>query len=245
MASSVQKAVPRSGDGADVRQGVWTQKQVARFKPLLFLVCLLPLLRWFWLGFTGGLGANPPEFLIRSSGIWALVALMLVLSVTPLRRLMGQPALVTVRRMLGLYAFFYSLLHTLGWALWEANLSLSFMVEDIIGRTFITLGALAFVPMTLLAITSTRGWIRRLGRRWQRLHQSVYAIGILSVWHFWLMRTGKNDLAEPWVYAALLAALLLFRVVWYFRVARPSVSPASGHPGSRRTGPACSASGRR
>lgn len=245
MASPAHSSAARGPDGVDVRHGIWTQKQVARFKPLLFVVCLIPLLRWFWLGFSGGLGANPPEFLIRSSGIWALVALMLVLSVTPLRRLLGQPALVTVRRMLGLYAFFYSLLHTLGWALWEANLSLSFMVSDVIERTFITLGVLAFVLMTLLAITSTRGWIRRLGRRWQRLHQSVYAIGILSVWHFWLMRTGKNDLAEPWVYAALLAALLLFRVVWYFRAARPSVSPTSVHPGSRRTGPACSASGKR
>lgn len=245
MVSPAHSSAVRGPDGVDVRHGIWTQKQVARFKPLLFVVCLIPLLRWFWLGFSGGLGANPPEFLIRSSGIWALVALMLVLAVTPLRRLLGQPALVTVRRMLGLYAFFYSLLHTLGWALWEANLSLSFMVSDVIERTFITLGVLAFVPMTLLAITSTRGWIRRLGRRWQRLHQSVYAIGILSVWHFWLMRSGKNDLAEPWVYAALLAALLLFRVVWYFRAARPSVSQPSAHPGSRRTGQACSASGKR
>lgn len=214
MSDSVRVARPVPG------LNLWTQQQVRRFKPLLFLICLYPLARWLWLGYSGNLGANPAEFLIRSSGIWALVALLLTLGVTPLRRLIGQPALVSVRRMLGLFAFFYTALHVLGWAIWECNLSLSFMVNDIIQRTFILLGTLAFIPMIALAVTSTHGWIRRLKRNWQRLHQSVYAIGILSVWHFWLLRTGKNDVLEPYLYAAVLFLLLAVRVVYRIK-ARP------------------------
>jgi sulfoxide reductase heme-binding subunit YedZ len=211
MTNSVNAARPVPG------LNLWSQQQVRRYKPLVFLVCLYPLIRWLWLGYTDGLGANPAEFLIRSSGIWALVVLLLTLTVTPFRRLVGQPALVSLRRILGLFAFFYSALHVLGWALWECNFSLSFMIGDIIQRTFILLGTLAFVPMIALAVTSTNGWIRRLKRNWQRLHQLVYPIGILSVWHFWLMRTGKNDLAEPYVYGAVLLALLAARVVYRFR----------------------------
>jgi sulfoxide reductase heme-binding subunit YedZ len=206
--------------GRDPRLGLWTQHDVRRYKPGLFLACLFPLVRWVWLGFEGMLGANPAEFLIRSTGIWALVALMLTLAVTPVRRVLGQPALVGVRRMLGLFAYFYTFLHVLGWALWECNFSLAFMLGDIIQRTFILVGFLAFVPMTALAITSTRGWIRRLKRNWQRLHQSVYVVGILSVWHFWLMRAGKNDFTEPYTYAAVLLLLLGARVVHRFK-ARP------------------------
>ncbi|MGE4370085.1 MAG: sulfite oxidase heme-binding subunit YedZ [Burkholderiaceae bacterium] len=223
---------------------VWTQRDISRFKPLLFLLCLYPLGRWIWLGYTGGLGVNPPEFLIRSTGIWALVVLLLTLAVTPVRRLVHQPALVTLRRMLGLFAFFYTVLHVAGWAWWEANGSLSMMLNDILDRTFILLGALAVVPMTLLAITSTRGWIRRLGRNWQRLHQTVYAVAVLSVWHFWLLRTGKNDVLEPYIYGLVLAVLLLFRLVWRF-TAVPSGSPVSGHRPGRRGAPDGSASGKR
>lgn len=195
----------------------WTAAQVGRIKPLVFIVCMIPLLRWFWLGFYGGLGANPPEFLIRSSGIWALVALGLTLAVTPLRRLIDQPALVRLRRMLGLFAFFYTALHLAGWAWWERGWSLASMWDDIVQRTFILVGMLAFVPMLALALTSTRGWIRRLGRRWQTLHRSVYAIAALSVWHFWLVRAGKNDFFEPYMYGAGLAVLLLLRLFFYWR----------------------------
>ncbi len=190
----------------------WQARQVARFKPLLFLLALYPVYRWFWLAATGGLTANPPEFLIRSTGIWALVALGLTLAVTPLRRLIGQPALVRLRRMLGLFAFFYTVLHVLGWAFWERGWSLASMWQDIGQRTFILVGTVAFIPMLALALTSTQGWIRRLGRHWQRLHRSVYAIAALSVWHFWLVRAGKNDFAEPYAYGAILAVLLALRV---------------------------------
>jgi len=198
----------------------WTAGQVARFKPAIFLLGLYPLARWIWLGFTDGLTANPPEFLIRSSGIWALVALGLTLAVTPLRRILRQPALVRVRRMLGLFAFFYTVLHLLGWAFWERGWSLTSMWQDIVQRTFILVGMLAFVPMVALAVTSTQGSIRRMGHYWRDLHRSVYAIAALSVWHFWLVRAGKNDFFEPYVYGVVLAVLLLIRVAFYVRSRR-------------------------
>lgn len=212
--------------------GAWTAKQVGRTKPLVFLLCLYPLARWFWLGYTGGLGANPPEFLIRSSGIWALAALLLTLSITPLRRALRQPALLRLRRMLGLFAFFYTCLHLLGWAFWERGWSLASMWEDIVQRTFIAVGMLAFVPMLALALTSTHGWIRRLGRRWQSLHRSIYAIAVLSVWHFWLVRAGKNDFNEPYLYGAALAVLLLARVAALFLGRRGGARRS----GARRSG---------
>jgi sulfoxide reductase heme-binding subunit YedZ len=190
----------------------WSAKQVSRFKPVLFLLALYPIYRWAWLAYIDGLTANPPEFLIRSTGIWALVALGLTLAVTPLRRLIRQPALVRVRRMLGLFSFFYTVLHVLGWAFWERGWSLASMWQDVLQRTFILVGMVAFVFMLALAMTSTRGWIHRLGHDWQRLHRSVYAIAVLSVWHFWLVRAGKNDFAEPYTYGAVLAVLLLLRV---------------------------------
>lgn len=205
----------------------WSSKQIARFKPFLFLLALYPVYRWVWLAYTDGLSANPPEFLIRSTGIWGLVALGLTLAVTPLRRLLGQPALVRVRRMLGLFAFFYTVLHVLGWAFWERGWSLASMWEDIVQRTFILVGTIAFVLMLALAITSTRGWIRRMGHYWQRLHRSVYAIAALSVWHFWLVRAGKNDFAEPYAYGVLLAVLLLLRVMFFFGV-RPRAGSDPG-----------------
>ncbi|MGB6105950.1 MAG: protein-methionine-sulfoxide reductase heme-binding subunit MsrQ [Pusillimonas sp.] len=200
--------------GGQLRR-TWKAREVARIKPLVFLLALYPLARWLWLGMNDGLSANPPEFLIRSSGIWALVALGLTLCVTPLRRLIRQPALLRLRRMLGLFAFFYTCLHMLGWAFWERGWSLASMWNDVIQRTFILVGVIAVVPMAALALTSTQGWIHRLGRNWQRLHRSVYPIAILSVWHFWLVRAGKNDFAEPYLYGVLLAVLLLIRFAYF------------------------------
>ncbi|RTZ42487.1 sulfoxide reductase heme-binding subunit YedZ [Candidimonas sp. SYP-B2681] len=193
----------------------WTSKNVAQIKPLVFILALYPVFRWVWLGFTDGLSANPAEFLIRSSGIWALVALLLTLTITPLRRIFQQPALVRLRRMLGLFAFFYTCLHLLGWAFWERDWSLASMWDDIVQRTFILIGMIAFVPMVALACTSTRGWMHRMGHHWQSLHRSIYLIAALSVWHFWLVRAGKNDFFDPYVYGVVLAVLLLVRV-WFF-----------------------------
>lgn len=191
----------------------WTAAQLARIKPIIFLLCLVPLLRWIWLGNQGQLTANPAQFLILSSGLWALVMLMLTLAVTPLRRIIKQPALIGLRRMLGLFSFFYTVLHIAGWAVWEHNGWLGLMWHDVINRTFITVGAIATVPLCALALTSTRGWMRRLGSRWQQLHRSIYLIAILSVWHFWLVRAGKNDFADVYAYGALLGILLGWRLV--------------------------------
>lgn len=195
----------------------WTAGQVARFKPVLFLLGLYPLFRWIWLGFNDGLTANPPEFLIRSSGLWALVALCLTLSVTPLRQIIRQPVLIRCRRMLGLFAFFYTVLHVLAWAFWERGWSPASMWQDILQRPFILIGVIAVIPMLALALTSTQGWMRRLGRHWKTLHRCVYPIAILSVWHFWLIRAGKNNFFEPNTYGVILGLLLLYRVVVFIK----------------------------
>ncbi|GAA0780044.1 protein-methionine-sulfoxide reductase heme-binding subunit MsrQ [Castellaniella ginsengisoli] len=195
----------------------WTAQEIGRIKPLVFALASYPLARWVWLAFETGFGANPQEFLIRSTGIWSLVLLLVTLGVTPLRRLVGQPALVRVRRMLGLFAFFYAVLHVVGWALWERSLSPALMWDDVVQRTFVTVGVAAFLPMLALAWTSTQGWMRRLGPLWQKLHRSVYAVGGLSVWHFWLVRAGKNDFFEPYAYGGVLAVLLAWRLVFSWR----------------------------
>lgn len=190
----------------------WTARQIAYFKPLLFAAGLYPVARWIWLGLHNGLTANPPEFLIRSSGLWALVALCLTLAVSPLRRYLGQPALIRCRRMLGLFTFFYSVLHVLAWVWWERDGSVQAMWDDFMQRPFIAVGVLAVLPMIALAVTSTRGWMRRLGGGWQALHRAIYAIAIFSIWHFWLVRAGKNDFSEVYLYGAVVGALLLVRV---------------------------------
>lgn len=195
----------------------WTATQIARIKPLVFLACLGPLARWIWLGFNAGLSANPAQFLILSSGIWALVMLMITLCITPVRRLIKQPALIGLRRMLGQFSFFYTVLHVAGWALWEHGVSLSSMWQDTLDRTFIMIGVLATLPLVALSLTSTRGWMRRLGPHWQRLHRSIYPVAILSIWHFWLVRSGKNDFSEPAIYAVLLGLLLAVRIVLELR----------------------------
>lgn len=190
------------------------------FRVGLFVLCLYPIARWLWLGTHDGLSANPPEFLIRSSGIWALVLLWLTLCVTPLRRLLNRPVLVRYRRMIGLYAFFYTVLHVVAWALWDRGGVWSAMWDDIGTRTFITVGTIATVMLVPLALTSTKGSVRRLGRNWTRLHALIYPAAILSVWHFYLMRAGKNDFFEPNVYAVTLLGLFALRGAYRWRKAR-------------------------
>lgn len=194
----------------------WSARSIARFKPLLFAFGLFPVARWVWLGMNQGLTANPIEFLTRSSGTWALVWLLITLGVTPLRRILGQPALVRVRRMCGLFAFFYALLHFSAWAWWDRALDLAFMLQDVFERPFITVGFAAFVLMSALALTSTQGWMRRLGRRWQTLHRAIYAIGTLAILHLWWHKAGKNDFFEPIIYGMILLVLLGWRVGAYW-----------------------------
>jgi sulfoxide reductase heme-binding subunit YedZ len=196
-------------------------KAVGRFKPLLFIAGLMPFARWVWLGFNNGLTANPVEFLTRSSGTWTLVCLLVTLGITPLRRLTGQPALVRLRRMCGLYAFFYGLLHFITWVWWDRDLDPASMVQDVFQRPFITVGFAAFVLMCALAATSTQAAMRRLGRGWQRLHRAVYGIGLLAILHFWWMRAGKQNFGEPILYGTVLFALLGWRVFAWWRLRLP------------------------
>ena len=183
-------------------------------------VCsLLPLLRWCVLGATSGLSANPQEFLIRSSGLWALVLLWCTLAVTPVRKL-GWAGLLRHRRKIGLYAFFYTVLHVVAWALWDRGGVPVSMWTDLWQRDFIGVGALAVLCLVPLAVTSTQGWMRRLGRHWKRLHGLVYPAAVLSVLHFDWMRAGKHDLLEPRLYAGVLLVLLAMRVPGWWRTAR-------------------------
>jgi sulfoxide reductase heme-binding subunit YedZ len=172
----------------------------------IFGICLLPLLRLLVLGESGGLGANPIEFITRSTGTWTLVGLLLTLSVTPLRRLTGRADLIRYRRMLGLFAFFYAGLHFVTYLWLDQFFDPAAIARDIVKRPFITVGFAAFVLLIPLALTSTHAMMRRLGRRWQQLHRLIYLIALLGVIHFlWLV---KKDLTEPLIYAAVLALLL-------------------------------------
>ncbi|WP_417277045.1 sulfite oxidase heme-binding subunit YedZ [Castellaniella sp.] len=184
---------------------------------LMHLLGLFPLLRWLWLGWQGQLTANPPLFLTQSTGDWALIMLLIVLMVTPVRRLTGWASVMVHRRKLGLYAFFYTVVHVVAWGLWDRGGVWLSMWQDIWQRTFIGIGTLAVLCLIPLALTSTRGWMRRLGRRWSQLHWLIYPSAILSVWHFVLMRAGKHDFFEPRVSAWALAALLTIRIYWFWR----------------------------
>lgn len=183
----------------------------------IHLFGLFPLVRWVVLGYAGSLSANPQEFLTRSSGTWALALLWVTLAVTPVRRLTSWNGLLRHRRKLGLYAFFYTMLHVIAWALWDRGAALAAMWADLWQRDFISVGTLAVLCLVPLAITSTHGWMRRLGRWWTRLHWLIYPAAIFSVWHFIWMRAGKNDFFEPQIYTVLLVAMLGIRLAWQLR----------------------------
>jgi sulfoxide reductase heme-binding subunit YedZ len=187
-------------------------------KPLVFALCLLPLSWLLSRVAQDQLGANPQEALIRATGDWALRFLVIVLAVTPLRELSGLSALARYRRMLGLFMYFYALLHFLSYSGFDMGFDVADIVIDIVKRPFILVGSLALLLLTPLAATSFNAAIRTLGaKRWQRLHRLVYAVAGLAVLHFFWMRAGKNDFAEVAVYAALLALLL----GWRLRKLRP------------------------
>lgn len=179
-------------------------------KPILFLLCLLPLARLLTLGVTDSLGANPIEFITRSTGTWTLVGLMVTLSITPLRRLTGRNELARYRRLLGLFAFFYACLHFTTYVWLDQFFDPAAIARDLLKRPFITVGFAAFVLLIPLAVTSTNAMMRRLGRRWQSLHRLVYLIAVCGVLHYvWLV---KKDLTQPLIYAGVLASLLVLRI---------------------------------
>ena len=192
------------------------------FKPIVFVFSLIPFGRLVLLGYQDALGANPIEFITRSTGFWTLTFLCLTLAVTPLRRLSGWQALIRLRRMLGLFAFFYALLHFTTYLWFDQWFSVPDIIKDIWKRPFITVGFAAFLLLLPLAFTSTNRMMRRLGRRWVQLHRLVYLIAPLGVVHFWWLKQDKNDLAEPWIFTLVVAGLLLFRLVARLRRASAS-----------------------
>jgi methionine sulfoxide reductase heme-binding subunit len=193
-------------------------------KPLLFIAALLPFLWLFYGAYANLLGANPAEKLIRATGDWTLLFLCITLAVTPLRQLTGWHALTRLRRMLGLFTFFYGCLHFLSFAWLDQGFDVAAIVKDISKRPFILVGTAALLTMLPLAATSFNGAIKALGaKRWQALHRLVYATALLGVLHFFWMRAGKRNFNEVAVYAAIIGVLLGWRVwqrVWQRAQAR-------------------------
>jgi sulfoxide reductase heme-binding subunit YedZ len=184
-------------------------------KPLAFLAALLPVAWLVWGIFQGTLGANPAETIQLQTGRWALKFLVLTLAVTPVRRLTGWNTVIQYRRMLGLFAFFYASLHFTSYIVLDQFFDWGAIVRDVPKRPFILMGFTAFVLLIPLAVTSTKGWIRRLGRRWQALHRLIYVSAICATIHFiWKVKVATGD---PTVYATIVAALLGFRVAWSVR----------------------------
>jgi len=182
------------------------------WKPIVFLLCLAPaaLVVGDAFGITGQLSANPVEDIQDRYGNWAIRFIMITLSITPLRRITGWNWLLRFSRMFGLFTFFYALMHFLTWLLLDQRLLMSAIIEDIVERPFITIGFTALLLLTAMAVTSTNSTRRRMGRTWKMLHYSVYAVGILGVWHYWWQV--KKDTSDAWVYAVILALLLGYRL---------------------------------
>jgi sulfoxide reductase heme-binding subunit YedZ len=201
---------------------------IGAIKAAVFVLALGPLARLVMagtMGAFGGLGANPVEFVTRSTGTWTLVFVCITLAITPARRLSGWNWLQRVRRMLGLFAFFYGALHFTTYFWLDQWFDLAAIVKDIVKRPFITMGFAAFVLMIPLAVTSTDAMVRRLGRRWGKLHRLVYAVAIAAILHYWWHKAGKNDFSEVGWYVAVVITLLGWRLVdrWRRRVV-PRVS---------------------
>lgn len=194
--------------------------QKVRFvgKPLVFLLCLLPaaLVVGDAFGITGQLSANPVEDILDRFGNWAIRLIMITMTVTPLRQITGWNWLTRFRRMLGLFTFFYALMHFLTWLLLDRGLAVdpafqwAAILEDLTERPFITIGFAALLLLTAMAVTSTNSMRRRMRQAWDKLHYSVYAVGVLGVWHYWWQV--KKDTSDAWIYAVILALLLGYRI---------------------------------
>lgn len=205
MKPSTTSRIPQT-----VRVKTAAERRLLLLKAVLFIACLLPLAQILWQSVDGRIGPNPVQAITHATGDWALRLLLVTLAVTPLRRLTGWALLIRFRRMLGLFAFFYAVLHFATYLWLDQFFDWSAIVTDITKRPYITVGFAALVLMLPLALTSTKGWLRRLGPRWKQIHRLIYPIGVLAVLHFlWLV---KADLLEPGIYAAVLALLLIVRV---------------------------------
>jgi sulfoxide reductase heme-binding subunit YedZ len=195
-------------------------------KPILFLLALLPFSWLFYGAATDQLGANPAEHLIRATGDWTLRFLCLTLAVTPLRVITATPALARFRRMLGLFVYFYVVLHLLSYSWFDMGFDVADIAKDIAKRPFILVGFSAFVLLTPLAASSFNRAVKAMGaRRWQALHKLVYVIAGLGLLHFFWMRAGKRNFAEVAVYAAIIAILLGWRLAQFLRKKRPKPAP--------------------
>jgi methionine sulfoxide reductase heme-binding subunit len=211
----------------------------AAVRAAVFVLALVPFAELMRLGFTGGLGANPVEFVLRWLGTWTLVALLATLSVTPLRWMTGWAWLMRLRRMLGLYAFFYGTLHVISYVWIDHFFDWAQIVGDIVRRPYLTFGFVAYVLMIPLAITSTNAMVRRLGgRNWQRLHRTVYLVAVLGVLHYWYHKLAKNDLETPTMYALALGALLGARLLRWIGRRRVILPAPPGERQGRRDSPA-------
>ena len=195
-----------------------TSRQLLLIKSMVFLLSLLPLARLVIGAFTDELGANPLEFITWNTGEWTLYFLTMTLAVTPLRRWTGWNWLMRLRRMIGLFAFFYACQHFTAFFWFDHFFDVHEMLSDVVRRPFILVGLTAFVLLIPLAITSTNSMMKWLGgRRWQWVHRLIYVIVPLGLLHFWWMRAGKNNFAEPLIFALIVGFLLAVRVVWAWR----------------------------
>lgn len=193
-------------------------RTLSAVKALVFVAALYEIARLAWLAASDSLGANPVELIERGLGTAALVMLLLTLTVSPLRWLTGWAWLLRIRRMLGLYAFFYASLHVVAYVWLDHWFDWGAVIDDIVKRPYLTFGAAAFVLMIPLAITSTNAAIKRLGgRNWQRLHRLVYLIAALAILHYWFHKLAKNNIADPAFYAVILGLLLGARLVHWSR----------------------------
>jgi sulfoxide reductase heme-binding subunit YedZ len=196
-------------------------------KVAVFVACLGPLGLLIWEAFNGGLGANPAEFIEHATGDWILRFLAITLAISPLRKILGLPQLIRYRRMLGLFAFFYGCLHFSTYLGLDQMLNLHDVWKDVMKRRYITVGFTGFVLMIPLAITSTAGWIRRLGgRRWQMLHRLIYLSAVAGVIHYYWQV--KSDVHKPLEYAAIVAILLGWRLFFWLHGSHRRPLPGSG-----------------
>jgi sulfoxide reductase heme-binding subunit YedZ len=201
-----------------------TPKQLTLIKAAIFVLALLPFARMVWLTLAGQL-VEPLEFITHGTGDWTLYFLCITLAVTPLRRLSGANWLLKLRRMLGLFAFFYASLHFMTFFWFDHFFDVAAMWKDVVKRPFITVGFAAFVMLVPLAVTSTNAMVRRLGgKRWQALHRLVYVIAPLGILHFWWMKAAKNNLGQPLLFLVIVALLLGMRLYW--KLTRPQAVQA-------------------